>query len=485
MLVKFMGNRGGGSARASINYLLDKPEGQAEVLQGNPKLSQKIAESLPFKNKYTVGVLSFEEKPSQVSNEQKREIMAKFEDAIFAGLKKEQYNITWIQHTDKGRLELNFFIPNVEMYSGKRLQPYYDKADRPLVDNFKKVINHEYQLSDPDDPLKQQGRILDRNTPKTKQELVTAISERIDILSRVGLINSREDVLGVLKEEGFDIARITNKSISIKDPEGGQNIRLKGTFYEQEFRNNKTLDEGQRELTQNNSGEPQGVYGKAKQRLESEIGRRTSYNQARYREFGESIQSRAFHFEKYHSRGNEENSRVDPSIGREQSEYNRVVTEQQAQVVSNLDNSSLDNRDIRSMGENLREQSRDRGSETADTTELQDHQSSNPSNQVRATENQSTEELINDDTSGRTFIEHIKEFGRDLISRASGVIDAIKEIGGRIFSTQEREPTDERAIPVDETTVRENERTISENEPTLQREEMSLRQQKSMEKELV
>ncbi|WP_419844313.1 relaxase/mobilization nuclease domain-containing protein, partial [Actinobacillus pleuropneumoniae] len=65
---------------------------------------------------------------------------------MFAGLEPEQYNIAWVQHTDKGRLELNFVIPNVEMTSGKRLQPYYDRADRPLAENFKQVINHEYSL---------------------------------------------------------------------------------------------------------------------------------------------------------------------------------------------------------------------------------------------------------------------------------------------------------------------------------------------------
>ena len=81
--------------------------------------------------------------------------MARFEKAMFAGLEPEQYNIAWVQHTDKAGLRLNFVIPNVEMTSGKRLQPYYDRADRPLAENFKQVINHEYSLSDPNDPTKQ------------------------------------------------------------------------------------------------------------------------------------------------------------------------------------------------------------------------------------------------------------------------------------------------------------------------------------------
>ncbi|MEE3684151.1 relaxase/mobilization nuclease domain-containing protein, partial [Actinobacillus pleuropneumoniae] len=156
MIVKFFKKHGKGKAsscKACVDYLLNKPDDTAQILQGDPRLSQSIADSLDFNNTYTAGCLSFEE--SDLPEIQKREIMARFEKAMFAGLEPEQYNIAWVQHTDKGRLELNFVIPNVEMTSGKRLQPYYDRADRPLAENFKQVINHEYSLSDPNNPIKQ------------------------------------------------------------------------------------------------------------------------------------------------------------------------------------------------------------------------------------------------------------------------------------------------------------------------------------------
>ena len=44
------------------------------------------------------------------------------------------------------RLELNFLIPNVEITTGKRLQPFYAKADLNRVDDFKSIVNHKYQL---------------------------------------------------------------------------------------------------------------------------------------------------------------------------------------------------------------------------------------------------------------------------------------------------------------------------------------------------
>ncbi|MCV5277291.1 relaxase/mobilization nuclease domain-containing protein, partial [Escherichia coli] len=76
------------------------------------------------------------------------------------GLEKDQYSILWVEHQDKGRLELNFVIPNMELQSGKRLQPYYDRADRPRINAWQTLVNHHYGLRDP-------------NAPENRRTLVT------------------------------------------------------------------------------------------------------------------------------------------------------------------------------------------------------------------------------------------------------------------------------------------------------------------------
>ena len=131
MIVKFFKNSGGGSANATMNYLLGKENDRegARLLSGDPELTKRLSDSLNFQNRYTVGVLSFEE--VNLPDEDKRAIMESFEGSLLAGLDKNQYNMTWIEHTDKDRLELNFVIANVELTTGKRLQPYFDRADRP------------------------------------------------------------------------------------------------------------------------------------------------------------------------------------------------------------------------------------------------------------------------------------------------------------------------------------------------------------------
>lgn len=234
MIVKFLKNSGGGSAKATIDYLLGKERDRerARLLAGDPELTQRLSDSLAFQNRYTVGVLSFEE--GNLPDDDKRAIMERFEGSLLAGLDKDQYNMTWIEHTDKDRLELNFVIANVELTTGKRLQPYYDKADRPLVENWKQVINHEYGLTDPHDPNKAQAiKTLNRqNLPKGIQKIKEQIGQAITQQIEQGNITDRKGVIDTLEQAGFEIARQTDKSISIKNPDGKRNIRLEGVIYE-------------------------------------------------------------------------------------------------------------------------------------------------------------------------------------------------------------------------------------------------------------
>ena len=267
MIVKFLGNKGGGSAGATIDYLLgeDRDRFGAVLLSGDPELTQRLADNLDFQNRYTVGVLSFEE--ANLEEQQKEEIMQSFEKALLAGLDRDQYDITWIEHTDKGRLELNFVIPNVELSTGKRLQPYFDQADRPLVENWKQVTNFDYGLSDPHAPDKAQAiktlnsQNLPENIKEIKQQIGTAIAEQISN----GNIQNRQDVVNTLENAGFEITRQTERSISIKNPDGKRNIRLEGVIYE-----NRQFD---KQLAQEHSRAGQDYQRTSRERYETASGK--------------------------------------------------------------------------------------------------------------------------------------------------------------------------------------------------------------------
>lgn len=236
MIVQFF-DRGKGRGSGPTDYLLgkDRDREHAEVLRGNPDETAALIDSSGYAKKYTAGCLSFEE--SDIPAEQKRALMDSFEECIFAGLDKDQYNCLWVQHRDKGRLELNFVIPNIELLSGKRLQPYYYAADRGRVDAWRTMQNLTHGYSDPDDPAKRQSMTQAKDLPKNTQEAAQSITDGLEALALAGKVKSRADVLETLEKAGFEISRTTPSSISIKNPDPkGRNIRLKGALYEQNFR---------------------------------------------------------------------------------------------------------------------------------------------------------------------------------------------------------------------------------------------------------
>lgn len=240
MIIKFH-NRGVGRGSGPVDYLLgpDRQREGAHLDRGDPDQISALIDSSPYAKKYTSGVLSFHE--ADLSRESKDRLMTEFEQALLPGLDGDQYAVLWVEHRDKERLELNFVVPNVELLSGKRLQPYFHKADNPRLDAWRTAINGELGLHDPDDPINRQAVIAAKDLPKAKKEAAEAITAGLLNRAGAGLVRNREDVMEALTEAGFDIVRVTKNSVSIADPEGGRNIRLKGVLYEQDFRHGEGL----------------------------------------------------------------------------------------------------------------------------------------------------------------------------------------------------------------------------------------------------
>ncbi len=292
MIVKFH-RHGTGPASGALDYLLKEkgeqtaenvnktriplqPRAHARVLSGDPLVTEHLINSTSFKQKYKSGVLSFTERANEVTEENKFKIMQKFEDTIFCGLDRDQYDILWIEHADKdidkanpiGRLELNFLIAGQELRSGARLQPFYAKADLVRVNAFKDIVNHEYDLTDPNEPERKRlvnpySNDLQPPTPydeqnytrkeaKKDEEIIAdprdrralrdAINRRMKFAYQEGLVSDRPSAIFMLKKWGLRIERnrsdeslsISNKNIVDKNGKS-LHVRLTGAMYEKGF----------------------------------------------------------------------------------------------------------------------------------------------------------------------------------------------------------------------------------------------------------
>lgn len=244
MIVDFF-RHGSGLSKGCLDYLLgeDREREYAQVLSGDVELTAQLIDSSPFAKKYTSGCLSFYE--HDLSEQDKQKIMQNFEQCLFPGLEKDQYQILWVQHQDKinqdtgdTRLELNFVIPNLELSTGKRLQPFYAPVDLDRVDLFKQITNTEHSLYDPDNPAHRQLFLNKKNLPKDIKDFKEQLHQRVYRAVANGEVADRQELVQWLESNQINITRQVKNSISIENPyEGAKRpIRLEGEIYEQGFR---------------------------------------------------------------------------------------------------------------------------------------------------------------------------------------------------------------------------------------------------------
>jgi len=284
MITKFFSNSGKGGSSGVLDYMLGKDRNReaARIIKGNENITAALIDSINYARNYTSGCLSFSEK--DISENIKEELMSSFEDTLLAGLNEEQRNILWIEHKDKGRLELNFIIPNVELKTGNRLQPFYSRADKGLVSAWQDIQNISNDFTDPNDPEKRRFLLMAHNTPKPIEEAKKSITEALMSLAENGIVKNRNDVVTAIKEAGFEVCRETNKSISIKNPDAleGRNIRLKGFIYERDFKLGTELQKELRERSESFKNSSRERLERAKREYESRLQTKSEYNKQRY-----------------------------------------------------------------------------------------------------------------------------------------------------------------------------------------------------------
>lgn len=225
-------NKTGGST-AIVNYLCNERIQQktARVLRGNPELTKKIINSIGFKQKLAAGVLAFEEK--DIENDAKTAIMKSFENILLPGM-QGRYNILWVEHIDKNRLEFNYVIPKIDLISQKSLTPYFDKLDRHRIEIWRDNQNILHDLSDPNDPLKKQTINNDKRINLFSD--YKKLDETLHQLVSSNIIRSRGHMIALLDENHIQ-TRIYKSFLYIKLPNSKKSIKLKGDIYNEQFRN--------------------------------------------------------------------------------------------------------------------------------------------------------------------------------------------------------------------------------------------------------
>ena len=237
MIVKtFKGGRTFGGAKATIQYLLNErtKEGTARLIKGDTDLTESLIKVASRKQKWSwsSGVLSFSELIE--NKEEISEIIEEFEKTFFCGMKQENYNTLWVLHEDKGRTELHYICPRMELETGLSYNPYFHKRDFKKKDLFQELINLRYGYSS----YKDNRAVVKRKPNWSKNAKKADIRKEFDDvlieMIKDGIINSREEMIYQLQEWGYEVNRTGKEYITIVT-EDNKKHRLKGAIYGENF----------------------------------------------------------------------------------------------------------------------------------------------------------------------------------------------------------------------------------------------------------
>lgn len=290
MICKFFANKKGtGGGNASIDYLLNErtEQGTAKVLKGDETLTREIINSLNFKHKACVGCLSFSE--NDISDKDKQAIIESFETALLTPEMKERVNVLWVEHTDKGRLELNFVIAKVDLETKKSFNPYYykNKNDFSRIDTFVDLTNAIYSFTNPKDPAKTQSIKNINHHAKTFKDHKD-LDNHFKELAINGLIKNRDELINYIENDLKGIVEITRKGkdyLGLKLPNDKKATRYKGELYQNgnyadTFREeNERKQSRAREISSSRDGEN---IKRLELKLAELIDKKSEFNRKRY-----------------------------------------------------------------------------------------------------------------------------------------------------------------------------------------------------------
>jgi len=279
-------NKGKGRT-GPVEYVLDKERvesGEAKLLRGDAQITADLIKTNNNELKYRSGVLAFTEK--DLAQGVREQIMDDFEKSTFAGMNKSQYNILWVEHQDKGNLELHFVIPRLELTTGKAYNPHWHKADQDRLLLFQDIQNAKYNLTNPYEAERANALQMPTkwdNRSKAKEEINDVIVQGVSS----GQLQNREQIVEFLENSGLEVKRsakgkLSKNFIAVKSPEDKDYIRLKGAYYNEDFRSAAEVEKQLTTREQRHSFTTPEQLRKAEQRLDSQIQKRAEFNNGRY-----------------------------------------------------------------------------------------------------------------------------------------------------------------------------------------------------------
>ncbi|CAM5208118.1 hypothetical protein CDEF62S_02382 [Castellaniella defragrans] len=242
-------NDGTGSAKGAVDYVLSNRDstGQIrevlpEIMVGDPEKTKATDNhpKSPSKNKAESGVIAFGDN-EKLDPKQYDAFLERWQELTF-GEEKGTIDLSIVKHEDKGNLEFHFIVPHINQ-AGERFnfwQGFKPGKGEPVAhieanNAINRVLNYEFNLHQLEPTNNKKGlskvEIMKEKNGLADYSNKTKITDKYEQLIRENKINNRKELITQMTKDGLEITRKGDNYISIKNPSGGQNIRLKGGIY--------------------------------------------------------------------------------------------------------------------------------------------------------------------------------------------------------------------------------------------------------------
>lgn len=242
MMIVRVFNSGTGSAKAAIKYLMGDKDHTGKIrevapalVHGSPSLFSLVTDCIERKHKYTSGAIAFRDN-EQPDEKQIKQIIAAFKATFLPGLASgENYSDMWIEHRDKGNLELHFVFAATEIFSNKQLNIHPPgKVNLEHYKLFTQVMNYQLGYSQVyPDPLKIVMSEFETKSPNGKKARRAKHILSNEIKNKIvsGQISNRDELVSHLNENYGEVTRVGENYISFKFPGTAKAKRLKGPLF--------------------------------------------------------------------------------------------------------------------------------------------------------------------------------------------------------------------------------------------------------------
>lgn len=319
----------------AVEYLLDNKrveEKTAVVRKGNSHITKSLISQITRQQKYISGGLMFAP-GEKVTEQQKQELMQSYEDMFFAGIPENSFNILWVEHSDKNRVELNFLIPDIDLNSGYSLQNWSYNRDLHIVNTWKDIQNLEYGFIDPDEnkriekisKAKYQGN---KSIIKKRSTFQAEIEKLVD----TGQLNSKDEIIEFLKNSGCEITRNGKHYISVKHKDlGKKNLKMDGKYFNDAF----TKEQDIKTLTVDKVEYPKKSLDLINKRYEKYLVDRTERHSSIYKKRALKSPKKVTNSEFVSTEKKEDYDRIRENVRRGRSQRRSIIAELQAEFEKN------------------------------------------------------------------------------------------------------------------------------------------------------